>query len=78
VEAFTRALDRLGTAYELHWYEGMGHSIAQITPDADVPPAQRAAADLSHRRSFEFLQRELGASTGRVTTPEPSRCVMKS
>ena len=60
VDAFTQALDRFGTAYELHWYEGMGHSFAQITPDADVPPAQRLATDLSYTRSFEFLHGELG------------------
>jgi len=59
VDAFTRELDAHGKRYELHWYEGMGHSFAQIAPDADVPPAQRAAADLSHERTFEFLHREL-------------------
>jgi carboxymethylenebutenolidase len=59
VAAFTKALDRLGKSYEIHWYEGMGHSFAQIAPDADVPPARRAAADLSHARSFEFFRREL-------------------
>jgi carboxymethylenebutenolidase len=61
VEAFTRALDRLGKPYEIYWYEGMGHSFAQIAPDKDVPPERRRAADLSHARSFEFLHRELGA-----------------
>lgn len=60
VEAFTQALDRFGKTYEVQWYEGMGHSFAQITPDADVPPAQRSATDLSYARSFEFLHRELG------------------
>jgi hypothetical protein len=55
-------MDRLGTRYELHWYEGMPHSFAQITPDADVPPARRAASDLSYQRSFEFLHRELGGT----------------
>jgi hypothetical protein len=43
-------------------YEGMGHSFAQLTPDAKVPAAQRAAADLSQTRAFEFLQRELGGT----------------
>ena len=61
VEAFTAELDRLGKPYELHWYEGMPHSFAQITQDADVPPARRAASDLSYQRSFEFLHRELGS-----------------
>jgi carboxymethylenebutenolidase len=66
VEAFTAALDRLGKPYELHWYEGMPHSFAQIAPDKDVPAARRAAADLSYARSFEFLHRELaGANTAR-------------
>lgn len=60
VEAFTAALDEYGVPYELHWYEGMGHSFAQITPDAAVPAAQRAAADLSYARSFEFFLKELG------------------
>ena len=60
VEAFTRTLDRFGKAYELHWYEGMGHSFAQITPDAEVPANQRSATNLSYARSFEFLHRELG------------------
>ena len=60
VEAFTRALDRFGKDYELHWYEGMGHSFAQITPDAEVPAAQRSATNLSYTRSFEFLHSELG------------------
>ena len=59
VDAFTGALDRFGKDYEVHWYEGMGHSFAQITPDADVPPAQRSAADLSYARSVEFLHKEL-------------------
>ena len=69
VEAFSRALDRLGKTYELHWYEGMGHSFAQITPDADVPADQRAASDLSYRRSFEFFRRELGGHAPAVTRP---------
>jgi len=60
VEAFTRALDRFGKAYELHWYEGMGHSFAQITPDAEVPAAQRLATNLSYTRSFEFFHNQLG------------------
>ncbi len=59
VEAYIKALDRLDKSYELHWYEGEGHSFAQITPDADVPKSQRAAADLSYQRSFEFLHAEL-------------------
>jgi carboxymethylenebutenolidase len=59
VNAFTAALDRFGKDYEIHWYEGQGHSFAQITPDADVPAAQRQAADLSQERVFEFLRREL-------------------
>ena len=59
VEAFTAALDDLGKKYELHWYENMGHSFAQITPDADVPDAQRQASDLSYQRSFEFFRTEL-------------------
>ncbi len=69
VEAFSRALDRLGKTYELHWYEGMGHSFAQITPNADVPADQRAASDLSYERSFEFLRRELGGHAPAVTRP---------
>ncbi len=60
VEAFTKALNRFGKSYELHWYEGMGHSFAQITPDAEVPAAQRTATNLSYGRSFEFLYRQLG------------------
>ena len=60
VEAFTRTLDRYDKDYEVCWYEGMGHSFAQITPDAEVPPVQRAAATLSEKRTFEFLWRELG------------------
>ncbi|MDX1486073.1 MAG: dienelactone hydrolase family protein [Alphaproteobacteria bacterium] len=60
VEAFAQALDRLGKTYQLHWYEGMGHSFAQIAPDADVPEDQRRASDLSYARSFEFLADELG------------------
>jgi carboxymethylenebutenolidase len=73
VEAFTRTLDRLDKQYELHWYEGMGHSFAQITPDADVPTTQRAAADLSQVRSFEFLWRQLGSAPDRapVVLPQP-------
>jgi dienelactone hydrolase len=52
-------MDRLGKPYELHWYEKMPHSFAQIAPDKEVPAARRAAADLSYARSFEFLHREL-------------------
>lgn len=71
VDAFTRALDRYGKEYEIHWYEGMGHSFAQITPDADVPPSQREATDLSQNRTFEFLWRELGPppETARAQAP---------
>jgi carboxymethylenebutenolidase len=61
VEAFAQALKALGKSHELHWYEGMGHSFAQITPDAEVPDDQRVAADLSYQRSFAFLNAELGA-----------------
>ncbi len=43
-----------------HWYENMGHSFAQITPDADVPDAQRQASDLSYQRRFELFSTELG------------------
>ena len=59
VDAFTAALDRMGKAYECHWYEGMGHSFAQVTPDADLPKDRKAASDLSYERSFEFLHAEL-------------------
>lgn len=61
VDAFTAALDAAGVRYEVHWYEGMGHSFAQVTPDAAIPPEQRAAADLSQDRAFAYLHRELGA-----------------
>jgi dienelactone hydrolase len=64
VDAFTRVLDRYDKEYEVQWYDGMQHSFAQIAPDATVPGPQREASDLSHRRSYEFLWRELGhAST---------------
>ncbi len=63
VEAFTRALDRYGIDYEVHWYSGMGHSFAQIAPDAEVPPERRTATELSQDRAFEFLWRELGGKT---------------
>ncbi len=69
VEAFTRTLDRLGKPYELHWYENMGHSFAQITPDDDVPAAQRSAANLSYRRSFEFLRRKRGGGEAGADPP---------
>jgi carboxymethylenebutenolidase len=59
VDAFASAMDELGKSYELHWYEGMGHSFAQITTDADVPDDQRQASDLSYERSFAFLRAEL-------------------
>jgi len=62
VDSFTKALDQYGVQYEVHWYEGMGHSFAQITPDASVPPDQRAAADLSYARSFEFFLKELSTA----------------
>ncbi len=59
VDAFTNALDRMGKDYECLWYEGMGHSFAQVAPDADLPPERKAASDLSYDRSFEFLKKEL-------------------
>ncbi len=62
VDAFTAELDAHGKPFELHWYEGMGHSFAQITPEADVPVGQRAAADLSQDRAFAFLHAELDPS----------------
>lgn len=61
VEAFKKTLDQLGKPHEIHIYEGMGHGFADVAPDADLPPAKRAAADLCHKRSFEFLHRELDA-----------------
>lgn len=62
VDAYTRALDRMGKIYECHWYEGMGHSFAQVTPDAELPEARRAASDLSYERSFEFLHKALASA----------------
>jgi dienelactone hydrolase len=73
VDAFTEALDRYGVSYELHWYEGMGHSFAQITPDAAVPPARRAATELSQDRCFEFLRTELAASQSSRPAAQMSR-----
>ncbi len=66
VDAFTAVLDAHGKRYERHWYEGMGHGFAEHPADADVPPAQRAAAELAHERSIDFLWRELdgGATSG--------------
>ena len=52
--------DAHGKRYELHWYEGMGHGFAEHPPDADLPAEQRAAAELSHDRSIDFLWREVG------------------
>jgi dienelactone hydrolase len=52
-------MDSYGKAYELHWYQDMGHSFAQIAPDEDIPAPRRAASDLSYERSFAFLRREL-------------------
>ena len=78
VDAFTGALDEYGVQYELHWYEGMGHSFAQITPDANVPSARRDATNLSQERCFEFLQRELkatsdfGPASGHESDDEPA------
>lgn len=62
VEAFSKALERLQKPYEIHWYEGMGHSFAQVAPDDELPPARKTASDLSYQRSFEFLNRELAGS----------------
>jgi len=59
VAAFTKALDRMDKTYECLWYEGMHHSFAQVTEDADIPAAQKAASDLSYERSFKFLHAEL-------------------
>lgn len=59
VEAFTQALERMGKPHVIHWYEGMGHTFAQVLPDADIPEARRVATDLSFARSFEFLHTEL-------------------
>jgi carboxymethylenebutenolidase len=61
VEAFAKVLDNHGKRYELHWYEGMGHGFAEPPPEADQPRDARAASDLSHERSIDFLWRELGA-----------------
>ena len=73
VDAFTRHLDAHGKRYEVHWYAGMGHSFAQVTPDADIPAAQRAAADLSQDRAFAFLHRELGSPTPAGAQDPPGR-----
>jgi dienelactone hydrolase len=72
VDAFTRALDRFDKDYELHWYEGMGHSFAQLAPDADVPREQRLAATLSEDRSFEFLWRQLGSTSASSGEERPA------
>jgi carboxymethylenebutenolidase len=63
VDAFTAVLDAHDKRYERHWYEGMGHGFAEHPAEADVPPEQRAAGELSHERSIEFLWRELGPGT---------------
>jgi carboxymethylenebutenolidase len=60
VDAFTNTLDELKKTYEIYWYKKMEHSFAQIAPDEDVPPARRAATDLSYKRSFKFLHIALG------------------
>ena len=70
VDAFTGVLDAHGKRYERHWYEGLGHGFAEPPPDADVPPAQRAASDLSHDRSIEFLWRELSPGSDAGSGPE--------
>ena len=59
VDAFTQALDTMDKEYECLWYENMGHSFAQVAPDADLPAERKAASDLSYDKSFEFLKREL-------------------
>lgn len=59
VEDFRSSLERLGTRHELHWYEGMPHGFAQVPTDAELPPDQRAAVELSRSRTFEFLLTEL-------------------
>jgi carboxymethylenebutenolidase len=61
VNAFTAALDQYAKRYERHWYDGMGHGFAEHPADAEMPPAQRAASELSHERSIDFLWRELGS-----------------
>lgn len=63
IDAFTAALDRLGKKCELHWYDGMEHSFAQIAPDAKVSAPRKAATDLSYDRSFAFFHRTLGRKT---------------
>ena len=64
VDAFTAVLDGHGKRYERHWYEGMGHGFAEPPADHEVPAAQRAASELSHERSIEFLWQELGQGAG--------------
>lgn len=59
VNAFNASLNRLNKAYECHWYSDMGHSFAQVTPDAEIPVEQKNASDLSYQRSFEFLKTNL-------------------
>lgn len=71
VEAFAAALDACGKRYELHSYDGMGHGFAEPPPDEEVPPAQRAASDLSHDRSIDFLCRELGTDAHSGPRSEP-------
>lgn len=62
IDAFTAAMDRRSKPYEMNWYQGMGHSFAQIAPDADVPAPQKEASDLSYERSFTFLKQELAGA----------------
>jgi dienelactone hydrolase len=79
VDAFAKAMDQYDKDYEIHYYEGQGHSFAQITPDADVPKEQRAAANLSQERAFEFLWRELSPESeqrrGRKRAAEPAESI---
>jgi carboxymethylenebutenolidase len=76
IDAFTKTMDHFGKSYEVHMYEGMKHSFAQFAPDAELPPAQRAATNLSFSRSFEFFHRELDApakySPSVEKAPEPT------
>jgi hypothetical protein len=47
----------------------VGGADAQFAPDADLPPQQRRAADLSFARSFEFFHRELESSSAGRYSP---------
>ncbi|MBL75946.1 MAG: hypothetical protein CL763_03370 [Chloroflexi bacterium] len=70
INAFRASLDSYKKEYELHMYEGVGHSF--LNSKQDSSPLRATAAEQSLERTADFFHLHLGTSNNRnVRKPKP-------